>query len=131
VTLSPGLAVAESGQILVDDAIQALFVNAQERELRGLLLKGERAGQGDADLGVVTVGGGFRVLSAEGVDVRFDGAEMVKPPCVPGDAVGQLELHDGFGGEIGDELGLEGFEDGPVFIGKGDDLAGYAVAFGV
>jgi hypothetical protein len=63
------------------------------------------------------------VLRAEGVEIHFDGAEMVETPGVPGDGVGEAEFHEGRGREIFDELGFDLLEDGAVFVGKGDDLA--------
>jgi hypothetical protein len=38
-----------------------------------------------------------RVGGAEGVEVHFDGAEVVETPGVPGDAAGQFEFDGGFG----------------------------------
>lgn len=125
-----GLQLAEQGEIALDVALDAVFVEGEELEI--LALGEPDAGLGEGRVHFFVAGGGAIVAGeAEGKDGAFDGGSALETPAVVGDGLHEVGLHGSDGGEgLVDAAAV--FLIGRLVGGREDvDLTGQSVAVSV
>ena len=115
-----GLEFVQELHVALEVAVDALLVEGQEIEGRGLGQEGFGVGEGDP---------GFAAFMAvtQGEHVVLDCASPVETPTVLRDGVGELAFHGRFGGETVDEFVAEGVVGFAVLGWQEADVAGQAV----
>jgi hypothetical protein len=125
--LFPGsLKAVELRDAFLQIAVDALLVDAEERELFGIGKEDARAVESRVDLNIFSGGGGFEIAERE--DVGLDGEDAIETPVVVGDRLSDLELEGVCGLEAVQELGAELVVGRAVFGGEDGGLPGEAVA---
>jgi hypothetical protein len=128
---------AELGHVLLNGAVDALFIESQKLEVFTLgdpgVGFGERFVNGNLG-GVIPVGrgeGAELAELAEGEDAGFDGAGALEAPVVFGDGLRQFGFEGAYGFEGFADAGAVLVEGFVLFGGEKADLAGEAVTIGV
>lgn len=119
-----GLQRFERGEIPVDTLVQPIFAATDCRQSVRLPLEGYRLGEcrvGFGPIGFYCITG---ILCAHGKERHRGRAEMVETPDIPGDGVGEMQLHGSLWREVGDQLLFELLKSRTIFFGEDDHLTG-------
>ena len=139
----------QQGEVLLNGAVQALLVKAEELEIFRLLGENVRGGDGVVELRDIGAGVTAVLELTEGEEVVLDGTETIQTPTVGGDALGELPTtgaarrqhisgirpdlfikcdHGSVGREVLHDTFRECVVRGAVVVGHSGDLAGESMA---